>query len=358
MSQDGIRLINSTISRYIKGQTVNILRNKKLPALLKSKGRFTFNWDGLDMVWRVKVRRAPMQGFADNDTLNFQKRERTRTATLPYRGYSLTDQITKFERLKNRGNSQIINLFSEMVENLMKDADEAFGQEFYSDGNLSANAKKMHGLESFLGAGSAQGDFCRAPSDTFANLSTVLGALGGVWTGTWPSGYGDTQYDAWSPTLVDYSGAGWEADVKEWANTCTEALRYAIIKTNKNKSMQGRIDMFMVTDDMYREFLNKLDEKQRIQVQSNSSNSTLIKLGFTDVTNWDGCDITYEYGVPADTGYGINCDEMEVRSMQSRLWESDGPTWDQAARAWRLVIDFMGNTVWNPRHFAKLKNFT
>jgi hypothetical protein len=122
--------------------------------------------------------------------------------------------------------------------------------------------------------------------------------------------------------------------------------------------MQGRIDMFMVTDDMYREFLNKLDEKQRIQVQSNSSNSTLIKLGFTDVTNWDGCDITYEYGVPADTGYGINCDEMEVRSMQSRLWESDGPTWDQAARAWRLVIDFMGNTVWNPRHFAKLKNFT
>src|SRR6185295_15034845 len=100
---DWARNIHTTISNYIKGEEVNVLRNRKFSGMMKAKGRITFNWSGLNMVWRIRYKRGPMQGYADGDTLTFPRRHRHQTAQLDWRGYAATDSMSKLDRLKNRG---------------------------------------------------------------------------------------------------------------------------------------------------------------------------------------------------------------------------------------------------------------
>jgi hypothetical protein len=42
-------VVNSTIKKYIRQREVNTLRNRKLTALLKKRGRITFGWSGTAM---------------------------------------------------------------------------------------------------------------------------------------------------------------------------------------------------------------------------------------------------------------------------------------------------------------------
>src|SRR5271166_430536 len=108
MSQPWSRVINSTIRNYIRQEEVNILRNRKLTALLKKRGRITFNWSGIGMDWKVRYRRTPMVGFADGDTVTFARQDHDKTAFLDWRGYSAADAMTKGEYLMNRGTEAII----------------------------------------------------------------------------------------------------------------------------------------------------------------------------------------------------------------------------------------------------------
>ena len=357
---DWSRIVNTTIKNFIKGEEVNILRNRKVLAMLKSKGRITFNWGGDTMVWRVRYRRAPMQGYADSETLTFPRRDRWKTAELPWRGYASTDSMTKGEKLKNKGVQAIINIYDEIAKSLMDDMNENFAEELYIDGNATGNGKRIHGAESWLGAGSTSRDYVAAPSDNYAGLSTVLGDYGGSWEDStkWPSLRGDPQFDFWSPILVDYTDSAWEAGTKTWPNTCLEALSYGIIKGQRNKSKKGSLDVIFAEGELYRQFISRLSEKQRIQIQSNSSNSTMIKLGFTDVQNYDGVDVTWEFGIPSATAYGFNFDTLELRSMQGQLFVPEGPDYDIASKSWRFSIDMYGNMVGDPRSSLKFKNYT
>jgi hypothetical protein len=351
-------VVNTTIANYIRGEENNILRNRKLTAIMREKGRISLNWSGTKMDWKVRYRRGAIQGFSHADTMSFKPVDRWKTAELEWRGYNTTELMTKLDRLKNASTQAIINTYSELAKSLLDDMEEAFGDELYIDGNAAGNSKRIHGIESFMGAGASIGGLVRQPNDTFAGLSTNLGFYGGNWTGDWPTGKGDAHYDFWSPLLVDYTGSGWAASTKTWPNTCLEALRFATIKTMKNKTPKGRLDMHLLNDEMYRQALEAVDSKVRINAQHNASNSTLVKLGYTDVFNYDGVDVTFEYGTPVNTGYGFNCDQMHLCSMQNALFVPDGPDWDIASKAWRLSLDFFGNCRWNCRYFHKLFNYT
>jgi hypothetical protein len=354
---DWARVVNTTTKDFIRTEENNILRNRKLTAMLKEKGRFSMNHGGEKQNWKVRYKRAAMQGYADSETLVFPRQNRWKSAESDWRGYSMTDSMSKMERLKNKSVAQIIDVYSQIAQNLKDDFEENFATEFYIDGGTTANAKRINGIETFLAAGSV-GAFVAAPNDTYAGLSTVLGNYGGGWTGTWPGGQGDDHYDFWSPLLLDYQNASLSGATKTWENTCLEILRYGILHGQRNRSKKGALDTVMLDRDLYRLFLNRLDEKERIMTQRSAANSLLIKLGFGDVTNFDGVDITWEYGVPIDTGYGLNVDMMEVRSMQKTLIVVDGPEYDISTKSWRFSLDFFGNVVWNPRNFFKLYKFT
>jgi hypothetical protein len=202
------RIVNTTIHEYIRDEEINILRNRKLLAMLKEKGRITFNHSGDLMDWKVRYKRAPMVGYADSDTLTFSRRDRWKTAQLEWRGYAATDSMTKMERLKNKNTEAIIKIYSQIAESLVDDLDDQYGDEFYIDGNAAGNSKRIHGVESFLGFSAAGTKYPIArPSSNYAGLLCTLGNYGGNWSTTgstttdtdWPTGTGDAHYDFWTP---------------------------------------------------------------------------------------------------------------------------------------------------------------
>ena len=349
-----VRVVNTTTKDYFKEEEVNILRNRKLTAILREKGRFRYNRGGTAMNFPVRYKRSTMQGYADMESLTFPRVNRWKKGELGWRGYTMAEAMSKMERLQNKGAAQIIDIWTEMIKGIKDDFDENFATELYIDGNATANVKRFHGIESFMGASASAGNLIATPNDSFAGLTTNLGTYGGTWTGTWPNGSGDDHYDFWSPLIVDYTNTGWDATTKTWPNTCLEVLRFGIIQTQRNKSKKGELDLILIDREMYRKFLDRLDEKERIQTMRNADNSLLIKLGFGSVTNFDGVDISWEYGSPVNVGYGFNCDMMEADSMQKTLFVVDGPEYDITTKSWRLSLDCFGNCKWNPRHFMKL----
>lgn len=350
------RVANTTIHEYLRKQEENITRNRKLLAMLRKKGRITMNHGGDLMDWKVRFKRAPMRTFGEGDTLTFARVNRHKTAQLDWRGYAATDSINKMEKLKNKGTEAIIKIYSEIAPSLMKDIEENFCDELYIDGNASGNEGRIHGFKSYFGySGAASAGYIASPSDTYAGLVTTLGNYGGSWSTVssnvnWPAGTGDPEYDFWSPLIVDYTDSAWASGTDNWANNCVECIRYAIINSTKNRSMKGMLQLILLEPDMYRNYLEKQETKERLVITRGESDDSLYSLGFKDVTNQDGVEVTSEYGVPTGEGYGICFDELELCSLQDSLFVAETPDFDIASQSERFSIDFFGNMKANPRY--------
>jgi hypothetical protein len=300
------RVVNSTIKKYVREREINILRNRKLTALLKKKGRISFNWSGSAVDWKVKYKRVRLTPFADGDTQEFSRKDRNKTAQLDWRGYAASDSMTKGEFLQNRNTEAIVKLYSEISSDLTEDMEDAFSEELYINGYAPGNSKRIHGIESFLSATQNVGNGAGTPTGQFGGLSCVPGAFGGQWDSGnlpgWPNGRGDAQYDFWSPVVVDFGDTLFDATTHTWENNCVEAISFGIIKTKKSKSNKGQLDIIMIDDEMYRIYLKQMRTKERILVERSKDVSPLIALGFSDVINQDGTDVTWEYGMPGGGG--------------------------------------------------------
>jgi hypothetical protein len=364
------RLIHTTIADYLREEEVNVLRNRILLNYLESKGRVIFNESGLFMDWKLRFRRAPLQGYADGDTLTFSRQNRHKTAQLDWRGYTVQDSFGVMEELMNRGDAAIIKFASDKGGMLVDDITEGFGDEFYIDGNATGNTKRIHGMESFLGySGPAAAGYIASPSDSYAGLNTDLGSYGGAWSVNgssqveWPNGTGDYHYDFFSPLIVDYTDTAWAASTKTWPNTCREALRYGIIKSRKNKSRRSMLDLILLENEMFRQFKDKVEANERINVtrgnsQASSSGSKQA-IGFPDMFNYDGVDIGFEYGLPTNFGYGFPTSDMALMCLQDRLFVVRGPDMDISGLANRVVVTFFGNLKFaSPRNTVAWKNVT
>ena len=361
------RIVNTTIREYVRTESINTLRNRKLTALMRERGRVTMNHSGEQLDWKVRYKRAPLFGFADADTLTFSRRNRWKTAVLPWRGYASTDSMTKKERLMNKSVEAIVNVYSNVAKILLEDIEDNFCDEMYIDGNAAGNSKRMHGVESFLADDGTNtvnistnadraynaADRVGAPGDTYAGLLTNRGNYGGTWSGSWPNGTGDAHYDFWSPALVSANSTDYGSATDTWAGQAEALMRYGIIKAQKNKSRKGQLDLILLNSQYYEDFLARIETKERFVSRPGRNEGSLAKLGFTDTVNWDGVEVTWEYGVPASTGYGFNIDEMELCSLQKQLFVPEGPDFDIASQSYRFSIDFYGNMKCNPRCFVK-----
>lgn len=362
------RIANSTIAKYVRKRENNTLRARKLTALLKKRGRITFNWSGTNMDWKIKFKRQKMRTFQDGDTLDFPQSDRNRTAKLDWRGYASTDSMTKAQFLQNRSTEAIVNLYSDLAKDLMDDMDDEFSEEMYVNGYDPDNIGRIHGIESFMQADQNAGNGAATPTGSFAGLSCAPGDFGGTWDGGpkfsgfdnsgWPNGRGDAEFDFWSPLIVDIGDTLFDPTHQTWENNCEEVISFGLIKGKKNKSLTGGLDLFLLDDEMYRVYLAKIRGKERLNLQRSEAASDLVALGFLDTVNQDGCDITSEFGITPGIGYGFNLEAMELRSQQAQLFVPEGPDQDISSQAWRFSIDFYGNMVWNPKFQVKLVNIT
>jgi len=336
---------NATINRYIRKQTLAIARKQPFLAALMSKKRVMYGVTGKLQDWKVRVKRTPMITFDDGDSLTFSRQEKHKTAQLPMRSYVVTKAIYKGDKLMNGGNEAIVPLAANAVSEAMDDIKNQFAQRLWQiDGNATGYDKQIHGIPSATGAtDNGSSSIVGTNADTYAGLSTVRGNFGGAWTGTWPDGYGDPQYAAWSPLIVDYSASvaessgGWSATTKTWPNTCIEAIRFAIIMTACN---EDSLDNIYLAPNLYRQLLNAAQEEERLVV-NRMQDSTNTKLGFRGI-NIDGVDVLFDPDIPAGKGYGINFDSIELWSYQKQLFVSE-TSFNHEKMADRVSVDFYGN---------------
>ena len=347
---------NVTINRYIREVTKAIMRKRVLLAMLQSKGRVTNNLSGKLVDWKVKYKRSPMSPFTDGDSIVFTRQEKHKTAQLPMRSYVVSQSMNKSDKLMNAGKEAIVKKYSDMVKEILDDIRDQFSEQLIQvDGNAAGNTDRIHGLESVFSATNNASALVGTNNDTYAGLATTRGTYGGSWTGTWPDGYGDSQYDFWTPLVVNYNSTlaaasgGWSPTTKTWAQTCIEALRFAIINTQRNST---DLDFFLLEKNLYRQALDKIDDTERLLVQRNQDVG-MTKLGFRGI-NVDGVDIYWEVGLTSGVGYGLCMDELELMSWQSQLFASNSD-FNLETVSDRVAVDFYGNLkMTSPRSLCKL----
>jgi hypothetical protein len=366
------RITATTIADYAKGVEDELIAKRILLQALKKSGQIVMNKGGDGFKWQVQYRLPPATINNGEQTVTPSRQDIYKQATLDYVGYTLADMMTKREKLKNRGAPALVEHFSNMSKWLMESASQRLSEELYVDSSGSGNSGRLSGIETMMaingtvtitsGAQRAANaaDVAGYPNDTYAGLSTVLGNYAGSWgtqsgiTSTWPAGTGDLSYDFYSPTIVNYTSSAFSGAADTWAEQCVEATRFLITHMNRYVSDRGQLKTVLLDRELYRQYLQKLDSKERINT---SSSLGLRALGFEDTFMQDGVDVTWEFGIPAAVGYGFNVKQMELRSMQDKLFVTDGPTYEPLNRSYYVIVDYLGQIKFHsPRFFGKLAN--
>jgi len=374
------RTVHTTLVNHMREEEIESFRSYLWLSVLGAKGRVLknaprisvrneFGESGAGFDWPVRYRNHDVEANNGETPRNFARKNLWQTAQLEYRGYQATDQMYKKEFLENRGPEAVVRVFDKMADRLKESMQEKLATQFYIDGSATGNENCWHGLESMFactgtvnattGATRAANaaDIVGYPDDTYAGLTTELADYGGSNSSgdVWPNGNADAGFDFWSPLVVNYTTthADLPGATNTWAGQGDEAMRYAIIHSQRNASMNGQIDLVILARDMYFKLLNLIDDKERIVI---TTTQELRAMGFKNVFNFDGVDITWDTGVSAGVGYGLNLQNIELRCLTDDLYDVEGPDYLIDDQSWRVVVSTLSNLRFqSPRNFFALK---
>ena len=372
-STDWARSVGTTIIQYLKSEELNTFRKFKVFAALEASGNVVMNQGGLGLKWEIRYRNQPVSGNDGQTPRMYSRQNLWVGAELPYRGYLVTDSLYKKEMLENRGQQALINVAGNMATRLKESMEQHLAKEIWIDGNKAGNELRFHGIESMMAidgtinitdgtkrAGGNAADPFGYPADNYAGVSTALGGVAGSQLeGIWPNGTSDPEYDFYSPIVVNTTSSYFKgkdsagATSNVWADTCVAATREGIHQAKRNDTRESQIDMVIMDRKMFIDYLNKLDSKERVIV---SRTNGLKSMGFLDVFEQDGVEISTEYAVPAGCGYGLSIGNMELRCMEGSLMTSEGPFYNEDLASYRYVVSVLANLKFkSPRNFFKLQ---
>lgn len=349
------RITTSVINAYMRNRIEPIFRKDVLMAMLKSKGRLTFNAHGAKLDWKPKFRRQDIvPGDGNPVSISFPQMNKRKVAQLEWVNYNLGASWNKYEELISQNKeTALFKIAEDVVKDMADDFMESFRLKLYTDSSVAANSRDLSGLETMFAVnGVIASGTVGSPNDTYAGLSTVLGNYGGDWTAdtgkAWPTGTGSPEYCFWSPIVVDYTNSGWAATTKTWPNTWQEALNYAV--TYGEQLQRQSFDLILLNSELLRQAKDSLIGKQTLEV---TQNSELVKLGHKTI-QFNGIEMASEYGVPSGVGYLLSFDKMELLSLQGQLvgkMDDSDITTAQQLRA----MDFYGQLKFEaPSYFAKV----
>ena len=369
-STDWARVIGTTILNYLRQEELTSFRKFKVYAALEGNGKIVMNQGGLGLNWQVRYRNSPVTGNDGQTPRVFARQNLWVDATLPYRGYQTTDSIYKREMLENRGQAALIDIAGKMASRLQESMEQHLAKEVWTDGNAAGNELRFHGLESMMAIDGTvditngtkraanAADMFGWPADNYAGVNTALGAVAGSQLeGVWPNGVADTEYDFWSPIVVNTTSTAFKAATGKatntWADNCVVATREGIHQAKRNDTRESQIDMVILDRKMFIEYLNTLDSKERTIVTKTNG---LKSYGFNDVFEQDGVEISTEYAVPTGCGYGLSIQNMELRCMEGSLLTSEGPFYNQHTQGYEYAVSVLANIKCkSPRNFFKLQ---
>ena len=368
---DWARTIGTTLVTHLKEEEQTTFRKFKVFAALEGSGRVAMNQGGRGFDWQVRYRNQPVTSNNGESPRVFARHNLWQRAYLPYRGYTVTDQVTKREMLENRGAQALIDVAGKMASRLQESMQEHLSKEVYIDGNDVGNENRWHGLESIFktngtvnvsnGSQRAAGDANRAldpfgyPDDEYAGLSTQLGYIAGsqLESGSWPYVTVDPEYDFYSPIVVNYNSTYFGGATATWKDQCIEAIREGVQHAKRNDTRESQIDMILVNRKMYIDFLNRLDSRERAIVTKTSG---LRSYGFGDVVELDGIEVSTEYAVPNGVGYGISIGNLEMKCMEGQLMVGEGPYYNEELQSYRYAVSVLANLkMKSPRNFVKFQ---
>jgi hypothetical protein len=369
------RTSSTTLAKHITQLEDAFMRNFQMGALLEAAGRVNFNNGGEGFDWPVQYRIQNVEGNTGETQRNFARRNLFKVANQEYRGYQVTDSMYYREFRANRGPEGIVKVYDQFVERLDTSLRQALGTEFYVDGSATGNEQSWHGLNSmFLPATAMETldsdagsigtfteraanvlDIAGYPDGNYAGIDVELGAFGGEQDSTahWPNSVADPEADFWTPLVVNYttSHADLPSGTNTWAGQGDEALRWGIIHGQRNTNVDGPMTNIFLSRDLYMGLLNLLDDKEEVQVTSEYS---LRSFGFKNVLNFDGIEVSWETAVPVATGFGINYNCIELKSMDDTLLRPEGPEYDIHSQAFNAVVSTLSNLKFkSPRNFVK-----
>lgn len=312
------RILVSTLNQQLKRMSEPGIRNNLIPAMLRDKGRISFNRGGKGISWRSRYRRSTLRTHGDMNPITASRVNKWKTLSLPWRAYVMSEAISKFEKLVQQDDKAVLfRIVEAATKSMMDDFNTDLAPRFYLDGNSTTVTNEMHGFDSFFGAGSAVSATVVpsvSPSDTYAGYSTAPNALGGgTWTGNWPEGQGNLQYEWWSPLIVDYEDTSLAGATTAFADQWRQGLRWAnAMQKNRHRKTP---DIWIMDPALEVAARGSLDAKEKIEI---SRQSDAMRLGFK---TWffEDTEITSEYGCTAACVYGLCFDEMGLQSMQSQL---------------------------------------
>jgi hypothetical protein len=370
---DWSRVIATTIVNHLRETEEATFRKFKVFAALESSGNVIMNQSGRGFDWNVRFRNAPVTGNSGDTPRTFSRINMWKRAELPWRGFTTTDSIYRREMLENRGQQALCDVAGKMAERLQESLEQHLSYQPYRDGNQSGFENDFHGMESFLGyngtvseAGGAfdqraanTADRYGFPSDNYAGLSTQLGFYGGgrigSGSGIWPNVPVDPEVDFYSPLVINYNATSLNSlspAKGNWRVNCVQAIREGLHGCKRNDTKESQIDMVVLDRQLYIQFLNQYNDKERIAI---SKESGLKAMGFTDVTTLDGCEVTSEYAVPAGRGYGLSIGNMELRCLENQLMVAEGPFFSEETQSYRYACSTLGNFRFrSPRNFFAL----
>lgn len=372
---DWSRVIGATIVNHLREEELATFRKFKVFAALEASGNVVMNQSGRGMDWNVRYRNTPVSGNSGDTPRTFSRQSLWKRAELPWRGFVTTDSIFRREMLENRGQEALVNIASQMAQRLQESLEQHMATQVYADGDAAGKENDFHGLDTFMkytaattiDSSSTSNPFATrnsantadkffAPNATYAGLRTNLGYYGGgrlSGTKTWPVCPVDPEADFYSPVLVNYNATGFNSgSANDWAENCIEATREGIFQCKRNDTREAAIDMVILDRNLYIQYLNRLNSTERALVTRSTG---LRAYGFTDVFEQDGVEITSEYAVPADRGYGISIGNMELHCLESQLFTAEGPFFQEELNSYRYSCSVLGNLRFrSPRNFFLL----
>lgn len=378
---DWARAIATTIVQHTREEEIAVFRRFKVFSMLEASGNILMNQNGRGFDWNVRFRNAPVTGNTGDTPRTFNRVNMWKRAELPWRGFTTTDLIYRRELLENRGQAALVNVASQMANRLQESLEQYLSYQPYVDGNAAGNENFFHGMLSFLGydgtinstlttaSNPAQkrtsnngADKFGFPSDTYAGLSTELGAYGGgrlrpatgADQGVFPDVPVTEDFDYYSPIVINYTSTGYTGTAS-WGGTngtAVAATREGIHQCKRNDTRESQIDMVVLDRKLFIQYLNNLETKERALVTRENG---LRQFGYNDVFEQDGVEITTEAAVPSGLGFGMSIGNMELRCLEDQLFMAEGPYFSEETQAFRYACSTLGNFRFkSPRNFFLL----
>lgn len=345
------RLTKANVDTFVRKDLDKILWHKTvLLAALRSRGKIKYNKGGQGdrIKWRPVYRYPTSTASGANPTsITFIRKNFRKEATLPWRHRNMGLSSTKFESVVNRGSAKFYDLKEEQIRLANKGFVDDVKRDLYTDG--VANTDNMMGLQSWTGnTGSVTtGTPVLSPNDTYAELSTALGNYDGSWSPpsgkAWPIGQEGAGggYCFWSPMGIDTNNSTYfttDTFFENWQKI------FNFADTHMENLHDERVDMWLLYPTYMEDLRNSLISIQTLEV---TQNSPLTKMGYRTLT-FLGTEITSESHVPANMGFGLNFEHLELWSALGQLVESVNDRDITTLEDLTALYSFLQLVTWTP----------